>query len=663
MLINWQRYTIEEENKTIDLAMDYEDVLFLAKRAGKTEQEVLQKVKEAGITSLCVYDKTFKKLNQSGKVTAISGSELLASYRTGSMVNSSWQEKVADGTISADRIYITGQDDELLEEIIEDLKIRLGKKRVNIMNIADERVVSVQEDYESFLKMDLSLARSEMKKVNEAGFFVLARPTNIHLATTEDVQRVLTRLDGIQVSEIVFSGKEILGYPEALDTLRTALMKRAIPLGLIEHTTQLKFYPQKGLLETAKALDYKVARVYSIAKDEQVKMTIADAQERWSNTNLERNIRINLLRIYEKPAKNLSLLDTNLNYIQNVRERLAEDGFSFGKASLFPMFFPHLLSYIPLILGVSAAAIFYLTLINPTISANKAYVLTLVLACFSLLFFYFNSNLLRTVYAFLSANFFPTLAMIFALDFLRNSAWHKMSLFKKIVLALCLLFPVGVFSFIGAAYLSGFLADTEYLLEAHVFRGVKLTFILPLILVTIAFLARFSMVEDNGNKVYGVKKQLQIFLQKRLTIFSLVVFLGVLLTAIIFIGRSGHTMGVPVPAFELKFRAFLEEILYVRPRSKEIFLGHPAFILAVTAFVSKWKNKLFFLFILLATIGEGSMVETFAHMRTPIFISFVRGVEGIVLGSLLGVLVYIFLYLCKTSFLNVGDKSAAKGKD
>lgn len=48
-----------------------------------------------------------------------------------------------------------------------------------------------------------------------------------------------------------------------------------------------------------------------------------------------------------------------------------------------------------------------------------------------------------------------------------------------------------------------------------------------------------------------------------------VVFLGVLLfVAYIFVGRSGHTDGVPVPAIEIKLRTFLEQVMYARPREK-----------------------------------------------------------------------------------------------
>ena len=43
-----------------------------------------------------------------------------------------------------------------------------------------------------------------------------------------------------------------------------------------------------------------------------------------------------------------------------------------------------------------------------------------------------------------------------------------------------------------------------------------------------------------------------------------------------------------------------------------------------------------FLLVLAATIGQSSMVETFAHMRTPVMMSFTRGVGGLLGGAMIG---------------------------
>ena len=41
------------------------------------------------------------------------------------------------------------------------------------------------------------------------------------------------------------------------------------------------------------------------------------------------------------------------------------------------------------------------------------------------------------------------------------------------------------------------------------------------------------------------------------------------------------------------------------------------------------------------------MVETFAHMRTPVYMSFVRGIGGIVLGCGIGAALMVLVHLAQ----------------
>jgi hypothetical protein len=189
------------------------------------------------------------------------------------------------------------------------------------------------------------------------------------------------------------------------------------------------------------------------------------------------------------------------------------------------------------------------------------------------------------------------------------------------------------------------LADTEYLLEVNIFRGIKLTFILPIILVAIAFLQRFDVFDGKMDDTEGFMDQFRKMLDMPVKVKSLLILLLVLVAGVVFVARSGHTMGMPVSATELKFRAFLEQVMYARPRSKELLIGHPAFMLAVMGWFRKWPTMLLFAMVLVATIGQGSMVETFAHMRSPVFMSFARGIGGIVLGAVVGAIAMIFVQL------------------
>ena len=67
---------------------------------------------------------------------------------------------------------------------------------------------------------------------------------------------------------MVFDGQQVLGASNAIETTVEQLNENHITLGLIEHVTQLQFYPQSGLEELARGLGYEhTARLYAIPKD------------------------------------------------------------------------------------------------------------------------------------------------------------------------------------------------------------------------------------------------------------------------------------------------------------------------------------------------------------------------------------------------------------
>lgn len=650
LAIGFQRHGVEQQNRQVDMAIDYEGLLELADREGLPAEDVLRQAKEAGITSLAVYETTFKKFNENGKATAIAGSQLLADYHSGRLADPLWQNLIAAGKIKGNEVYVVGHDAQTWKELKEDLPRRLGNDRVELFTVGTEEVMAVKAHYESFLKMNIGMPTDELKAVNDAGFYVLARPSNYDECTPEDVKAVFDRLDGYKISEVVFSGKQVLGAPKSLQTTIDEMKDHNLTFGLIEATTQLQFFKQTGMEEVAKGLGYdKVARLYSVPKDEQPKLKIDAIVERWSNTDEERNIRIDLMRIYDTPSPNMTLLETNMKYFRDTHDKLVAHGYTIGPAATFPSFYPSKMLRALVMVGVAAAVVLYLTLVIPWLNARQkyAYLLFAVLALAAAVpMIMGNGTKIRVLAALASANVFPALAVIFQLDRIRAfKEKAKMALPRLIVTAVLALFVTGAMSYVGAAYLSGSLADTEYLLEFQIFRGIKLTFVLPLILVGIAFLQRFDIFDGKMDDTDGVLNQLKKILDMPVRVKTLLVLFFVLVAGVIFVARSGHTSGMPVAQSELRFRAFLEQAFYARPRTKELLIGHPAFMLAAMAVLRKWPTMVFFALVLVATIGQGSMVETFAHMRTPIYMSFMRGIGGIVMGAGIGAVAMVLVEL------------------
>ena len=645
LVINVRRHEAEQRNMTVDFAIDYESLMELAEREGLPPAKVLADAKDAGFTSLAVYERTFKKMNLSGKATAVPGAAILERYESGALASVEWRAMVERGEIVGTEVYVTSHDPLTYREIKEDLIRRLGADRVRPFVADGREALAVKAQYKSFEKMHLGMPTDEMRAVNEAGFYVIARPTNYVKATPEDVAAMFHRLDGIRVSEIVFSDKQVLGAPDALGAVAKECAARNLTLGMIEAPTQLQFYKQDGLLELAKLMDYRAARLYSIAKDEMEKIAIPTAIERWVNTDEERNIRIDLLRIFEKPQLGKTLYETNMDYFRATHDALAAHGFSFGPATWFEPFEPSRVLRALVMAGVAAAGVLYLSLVLPWLNRRPKTELllfavgALVMAVPVLMG---HGGKIRLLASLASANLFPAIAMLWMLDRIRDKepspGWTLPRLIGAAVLAL---WVTGALSFIGAAYLSGSLSDVEYFLEVNIFRGIKLTFVLPLVLVAVGFMQRFDLFGGVLAEGEDAWTQIRGLMDRTVTVRMLAVLFFVLIAGVVFIARSGHNMGMPVSGLELRFRAFLEQAMYARPRSKELLIGHPAFLLAAFAWARKWPSIVFFALVMAATIGQGSMVETFAHMRTPVMMSAARGIGGIVLGAGIGAVLMV----------------------
>lgn len=657
----WQRHSTEQNNSTVEMVMDYEDIVELAQIEGVEVQPLMQQFKEAGITSLAVYETTLEKLNKSGKVSVVSGGQLLQQYRTGSLSDAGWRMLVERGEIMAEDVYVIGHNPQVFNEVKSDLERRLSPERVKVINGAGRSVLALKANYEKVLKWNLGLPTDEMNEVAAQGFYVVARPTNYTKVNAEDVKAVFDRIDATHnISAIMFVGDEVLGYPGQLPLVAANMRERGLTLHMIEHPLQLQFLKQEGLLPLAAALDYQAARVYVIPKDEQPKLKLAEAVQRWAVTDQERNIRVNLLRKYDKPEPGKTLIETNIGYISQVKESMLEKDFTLGRAGTFAPIFPNKILLALMIIGATAAGVLFLTLVRP-FSLRYQYILLAIIAAILVLpVFKGAGTLVRQAAAMASAIVFPVLAMTYQIDKWRKTPPRQGASLVRIITdgGTGLVITV-LLSLVGGFYVGALLGDVRFLLEMEIFRGVKLTFVAPLILITFVYLARYNLFETNSSESpKSIWQQLTRILDYPVYVKSLLVLAVAAIGAWVFVGRSGHTAGVPVPAIELKFRAWLERLMYARPRSKEFMIGHPAFFLMVMALYRQWPRSLHYILVVIATIGQGSLVETFAHIRTPIYMSFIRGLDGMAAGIAVGILAVIGVQILHYLSFLLGRRTA-----
>ena len=653
--LNFVRHDVEKQNNTVEMAMEYEGLRKLAALQGLPEEDVLRQFKEAGINSLMIFDTTLERLTKNGELQTATGGELRQAAMLGAdkgvfahVPAEALEENAAYAAAAADA--------SILEDVEQDLCLRYGADRVQVVS-ENPRIIKVKgsttplpdgryDEPQGLLQAPLGLPVQDLRKVNALGFKIIVRPQNYIEVTDEQIDAIFDRIKeaGVPVAALMPCGTEVVGYPNKMQHLGERMKENNMTLVMLEHYTQLQFAKIDGLLPLAEFNDYKAARSYVIDPTEQKKISVGEALRRWALTDEERNIRVNYIRPFLMPEGGQDIMKTNLKYVRDIKASVEARGYTIGEAGVFAAkgdgfapYFPSKLSFIPVLLAIVAGVVLYLSLLF-NLSGSKQLALWAVLSAGGLALLFIGRGLLtRQLLALAAASVFPVLSMSVIFNI-----WDKNTTDKHSLLSICwkgiwqLALAIAL-SLVGAAFLSAILTDSRFLLEIDIYRGVKLTFILPVIFTAILFIKRYDMLQVVGKGLQTLWKRLNGLLDTGLTFRHVVVLLVLMFIAYYFVGRSGHTGGVPVPAIELKMRAFLEQLMYARPREKEFMIGHPMFFLAVLAVYRCAPRWWQFVLTCAAVIGQGSLVQTFCHMRTPVVMSFVRALDGYAVGVVFGV--------------------------
>ena len=653
--LNFVRHDVEKQNNTVEMAMEYEGLRKLAALQGLPEEDVLRQFKEAGINSLMIFDTTLERLTKNGELQTATGGELRQAAMLGA-------EKGVFAHVPAEALEenaayaAAAADASILEDVEQDLCLRYGADRVQVVS-ENPRIIKVKgsttplpdgryDEPQGLLQAPLGLPVQDLRRVNALGFKIIVRPQNYIEVTDEQIDAIFDRIKeaGVPVAALMPCGTEVVGYPNKMQHLGERMKENNMTLVMLEHYTQLQFAKIDGLLPLAEFNDYKAARSYVIDPTEQKKISVGEALRRWALTDEERNIRVNYIRPFLMPEGGQDIMKTNLKYVRDIKTSVEARGYTIGEAGVFAAkgdgfapYFPSKLSFIPVLLAIVAGVVLYLSLLF-NFSGSKQLALWAVLSAGGLALLFIGRGLLtRQLLALAAASVFPVLSMSVIFNI-----WDKNTTDKHSLLSICwkgiwqLALAIAL-SLVGAAFLSAILTDSRFLLEIDIYRGVKLTFILPVIFTAILFIKRYDLLQVVGKGLQTLWKRLNGLLDTGLTFRHVVVLLVLMFIAYYFVGRSGHTGGVPVPAIELKMRAFLEQLMYARPREKEFMIGHPMFFLAVLAVYRCAPRWWQFVLTCAAVIGQGSLVQTFCHMRTPVVMSFVRALDGYAVGVVFGV--------------------------
>lgn len=429
---------------------------------------------------------------------------------------------------------------------------------------------------------------------------VVARIGNPQGATEAYVKSSISWASELGATVFLPQGEQVLGRRDSLGALSEALSASKMLYATPEFA---KIGGDANVVAKSPEL---VVRLHAAQSAELDKLGLPEAVERYGKAAAERNQRVLLVRPLTNAASDP--LDSFGEFVTLVKKQIEREGYTLAAPHPFSdsnvpvwLFVAIALSVMPVVAWLASSM---------PVSRSVAFGIVGIAGLLAL------ASALpqgRSYFALAAALAYPCAAFL---------------LLEKS--------PVGIvigyirttaISLLGGMCVAGLLNGLPFFVKADAFDGVKIAHFLPVALIGFYFLSRTTNLRE--------AMKTPIFWQQ--AALGLALLLGFAFMA----ARTGNDNPAGVSGLELKFRALLDQVLYVRPRTKEFLVGHPALIVALGMLASKrnyggWTV----IAIMLAVIGQTSVVNTMCHLHTPLTLSLARIGVGWIVGGILGAMVW-----------------------
>ncbi len=625
------RMAVERANRTVALCVDDVEVRQLATLTGVKPQALLAQLKQAGATHVAISERSLGEFLQTGQLQV--------------------QRDTVDGDL-----VLTG-DRVLLQQVAQAMRpiaaTGMGGRAMTLQyarahpELRTASGLHVPPAVLTMAKLGVGYDEESVTLARQAGMMIVARPMPDFLLTPEAVEASMRQARELS-DTVLFNGVSVAGGAGLAKQTAEIIDRNNLEFAFVE------LVPQDGATNLAAALKYQIIRTHSISQEEMIKTSPARGLDRFTLGVTERNIRLCYIRLMLSPQPDV--VEANLAYLRSIHDALAKAGYQFGDPQPFrPLSVPRP-ALMLMVLGVVGGGLWLLMdMLRPrdcwfwglgafgAVAGLGASVAARGLA--------------EAAFPLLAAAIFPTLAILVVASRARaaGESWgvgnadgapRPAPVWKAIGLVVL----AAALTALGGLLVAGMLSSSAYMMQIGQFRGVKLAQLLPLVLVLGVMVARtygaVGAVTDRdlpgsgsvtpptgwpllrGGLVNAGEALVKYW-------HAIAVFLVLGLVAFM-IMRSGNVSAVEVSGLELKLRALLDQILVVRPRTKEILFGFPALLLGLTLLL-RGRPRTAWVWLTFGTIGLISLTNTFCHLHTPLPISLLRIINGIWVGLLVGI--------------------------
>lgn len=588
-LILAERHQVESENRQVALFMDGTELLFRSRLTGLDLQGYLHELKAAGLYGVASHVVVLRDMVPLGDIDIhAAGAEAR---------NAADELRLRRPTPTQTLLHV--KRPELIEPLIA-LVNRLSGDRLETTVFGN--AIYTEVPYERLRRASLGFPVDLMTAAREAGLTFLPVFSPFSGSTAADFARFLN--EG-EFAGVMFTGNRIAEDLGGSDLLQEVIARRGLTFYWLQRADTLRSYVPLEGVEDVLTEETAIVRAYRISRAEtnNLAVTPENMTARWINSITDYNVRA----IYMRPFFREPDIAYNTHYVRYLVAAVERLGLTLGSAAGFRRFFPHPLLQAGVGLGIGLLC--YLLALKAKIPRLLAGLGFLGVVLLQLGLFTPWALWVRLALGLVGA----VAASFAALAYFREwkCPWQGYFLINLTTTALALLV---------AAYLS----DWEFIKEFHYFRGVKIQYSLPIVLL--ACMLWLPRLRQLPQEVLAEVRRFGLWRSLAAVCFLVVVFY-------IYLLRSGHAHAIG--QFELNLRFWLDEVLVARPRFKEM-LVHP--VLLVVLYYRRRLPRLVVEGGLVASvIAQVSIVNSFMHLRTPLAISLLRVFHGLWLGTLFGI--------------------------
>jgi hypothetical protein len=630
----------EAQARNVEIVMDDGDFSALARAYGYDQRTFLRALHAAGLTSLAAGEELGGGVSSSSGGAVYTGAALIDQARLGALGDPLFASLAKRGALRPDEMYLVAYDAVTAARYRVQLPLKFAPKTVRVLRATLPAVFAIRTESDYFQSVGLGVPIDRMDLARRSGLVLAPRLQNDEGFGAEQIDALVdSATTGRRVRTLIFFGlrNQVLGFPTNIDAAADMFKRTKLNFGDIETYDPKQI--QAGTDELARKIPGRIVRVQAISKVELDKLKPEEIVERYLLGVRERNIRVVYLRPFAhrwdlgngKPP--LSIQMTNVELVKRIADGIKRDGLRLGGATPIVAFTIPWWNVLAASLAVPAMFLLLLDSLGYRALRDQRVALAAFFIAldvgFVLMGYLIHHDLpVRKLVALAAGVLFPVcgicaIAPMFAAGDQRRFGASLVAGLRTMGIAL------GV-TLAGALTIVGVLTTPLTMVEVDQFLGVKLVLLLPPVIGLVLYLLTPLFGAKVDDPVRAAASPVRFY--------QLILGLVVIGGAYILQARSGNQSDIAPSSFELALRAHLTTILSVRPRFKEFLVGFPALILvpALRAVDKQWAG---WLFVLAIGIGLGDAVDTFSHLHTPLFISFLRLVNGAVLGAIAGAVV------------------------